>query len=383
MTSTRGPMPDRPVVGFACLWGADPARTWSGTPWALRAALRATLPVVDVGPSPAALTRAALKVGSLRLERGRVVTPWRWGRAWEQVARRSVGRSIERLHPDVLLQVGDFGSFEIPAFLYQDLNYDVLRHHLELGEGAVPGFEGLRRSVIERRRERQRTVYERAAGVFAMSQWFADVLVHDSGVPREKVHVVGAGIHTPIPPRPRSPRELAARTRLLFVGRDFERKGGPQVVAATRLLREAGLPVTLTVAGPSSLPLAGDPPEWVDHRGDVTTAEVSQLLAASDLFVLPSRFEAFGIAFAEARAHGLPCIGRRAFAMPELITEGQTGALIESDDAQVLAEAIVRVLRDDSIHARCAAEAPEVAAHWSWDRVAADMAFVMGAATGG
>lgn len=375
-------MPDRTTVGFACLWGADASRTWSGTPWALREALRSEVTVVDVGPAPGRVTRAALKAASVRVHRGRVVTPWRWSRPWERVARRQVRRSLERLRPDALLQVGDFGSFTVPSFLYQDLNYDVLSTQLAVGGGSVPGFEGVSRAVIDRRRERQRAVYESSAGIFAMSHWFADVLVRHSGVPAGKVHVVGAGIHTP-PGPPRSPRDAAARTRLLFIGRDFERKGGAQVVEATQMLRNSGLPVTLAVAGPLRWPLPGDPPSWVDHRGDLSTAEVSRLLVESDLLVLPSRFEAFGIAFAEALAHGLPCIGRRAFAMPELIDDARTGRLIDSNDPQILADAISSVLRDDAIYATCAAEADVVAARWSWNRVAADMARIMEASLGG
>lgn len=368
---------ERPRLGFACLWGTEPERTWSGTPWALRAALTAELPVVDVGPAPSLALRAALKALALRREGGRWVSPWRWSPAWERAAHDMVRRGARRHRPDALLQIGDFGVFDLPYFLYQDLSYDVLTAHLAPNGGSVPGFEGLRGAALERRRRRQQDVYARARGVFAMSQWFAEALVRESGVPRERVHVAGAGIHVR-PPASLGPiRSTRDRTRLLFVGRDFERKGGPLVVAAAGRLREQGSEVTLTIAGPASWPLPGDPPPWVDFRGGVSTSEVSRLLVASDLFVMPSRFEAFGIAFAEALAHGVPCVARRAFAMPELVADGLNGALVDSDDVDALAETIERVRRDDAIHEQCARMAPAVADRCSWERVAHHMADVI------
>lgn len=367
-----------PLVGFACLWGADPQRTWSGTPWALRAALLEEVRVVDVGPSPAMLTRAALKATHVRLERGRLASPWRWSQAWEHVARRSINHHLRRERPDAVLQIGDFGSFDVPYFLYQDLNYDVLAAHLARGDRFVPGFEGLSRASVQRRRVRQQELYSGTRAVFAMSHWFADVLVRDSGVPREKVHVVLAGTHAQPSRQPPGPaRPASQRTSLLFLGRDFIRKGGPEVVEAAGLLRAGGMPVTLAIAGPRSWPLPGDPPPWVDLRGDVSPTEVAELLRRADVMVLPSHFEAFGIAFAEARAHGLPCVGRRTMAMPEFITDGRTGALIDSDDPADLAEAIERVLRDDAVHDRCRQEAPDVARRYSWDQVARSMVAVM------
>ncbi len=64
---------------------------------------------------------------------------------------------------------------------------------------------------------------------------------------------------------------------------------------------------------------------------------------------MPSRFEAFGIAFIEALAHGVPVIGRSAFAMPEIIRPGKNGALVHTDDPAELASAIMAVLDDPAV----------------------------------
>ena len=59
-------------------------------------------------------------------------------------------------------------------------------------------------------------------------------------------------------------------------------------------------------------------------------------------FVMPSRYEPFGIVFLEAMAYWLPCVGSRTCAMPEIIDEGVTGLLAEPDDVDSLADCLSR-----------------------------------------
>ena len=64
------------------------------------------------------------------------------------------------------------------------------------------------------------------------------------------------------------------------------------------------------------------------------------------------------------------CVARNAYAMPEIITPGVSGALIERDDPNELAAAIAGVLADDDIYKQCAARAPQMASYFSWQRAA-------------
>jgi glycosyltransferase involved in cell wall biosynthesis len=92
-----------------------------------------------------------------------------------------------------------------------------------------------------------------------------------------------------------------------------------------------------------------------------------------DLFVMPSLFEAFGIVFVEALVRGLPCIGRDAYAMPEIIDEASGGRLLRSEDPRDLAELITDALDDDDLYAACAGRAEERYVHYSWGRAAGDI----------
>jgi len=81
--------------------------------------------------------------------------------------------------------------------------------------------------------------------------------------------------------------------------------------------------------------------DWLGFRADVPG-----ILAASDIFALPSIDEPFGRAVVEAMAVELPVIGTRSGGVPEIVAEGETGLLVPPGDHRELAAALVRLVRD-------------------------------------
>jgi glycosyltransferase involved in cell wall biosynthesis len=69
----------------------------------------------------------------------------------------------------------------------------------------------------------------------------------------------------------------------------------------------------------------------------------------ASVFVMPSLYEPFGIVFAEAMAHKLPCIGTRICAMPEIIDDNQSGFLIPPQNTQLLAERLITLLKNPAL----------------------------------
>lgn len=366
-------------LGFACAWDVPAELTWSHTPWNLRAALRERADVVDLGISYPPAVRLALKAACARRHGGRWVSMWRHSRPARGYGQQVLRRAVRRHPVDAVLEIQDLAVLPGRYLLYQDLSYDVLLERADQA-GGLTHFPTLSQDAVLRLRDRQRTVYRGAAAVLAMSRWFADHLVAVSGVPADRVHVVHPGASAL---RPRDPavaeqvhkrRMGEPRQRLLFVGKDFHTKAGELVVAAlARLRREHDPQTTLTVIGPDRWPLAGEVPAGVDFRGRLPVDAVARAYDEHDLFVLPSRFEGFGIAFVEALAHGLPCVGRRAFAMPEIVQPGVNGDLIagdDPDDPADLAERIAALLADDATYQRTHQRAGEVAGYYSWGRAA-------------
>ena len=379
----------RPSIGYACLWEADPKQTWSGTPWHLREVLRDQANVTDVGVELPSLTRMGLKAIHARYRNGHLTTSWCYSRLTdkylEAALRRGIRVNFAGNRPDAILTIDTLAILDEPYFVYAYVSWDALIASADTPE-RFARFQQLPAAVLARRRAVQVAAYKSAQGIIAETRWLAKCLVEQSGVPAEKIHVIHPGLSVTQDQATRlaSPPERAGRRRrLLFVmGQNephhFYRKGGDLALAALRLLRRDHDPhITLTIAGMNAWPLPGRPPEGVEFLRRMPPGEASALYDTHDLLLLPSRLESFGMIMVEALTRGMPCIARNAFAMPEIVTPGVSGTLIEGYDATELAGAIADALADDDLYQRCADRAPHVAEYFSWQRAAREVVEVL------
>ena len=83
---------------------------------------------------------------------------------------------------------------------------------------------------------------------------------------------------------------------------------------------------------------------WLGWRGDA-----ANLMAAFDVFLLPSLREGFGLVLLEAMSRRLPIVASRVGAIPEIVIDGETGILVEPRNADELAKAIARLLNDRAL----------------------------------
>ncbi|HMD35949.1 MAG TPA: glycosyltransferase, partial [Vicinamibacterales bacterium] len=106
---------------------------------------------------------------------------------------------------------------------------------------------------------------------------------------------------------------------------------------------------------------------FLGHRDDVPA-----LLAAADIFVLPSRSEAFPNAVLEAMAAGLPIVASSVGGILELVDDGRTGLLAPAGDPRALADRITTLMADAAFAASLGAAArAEAASRYSFDRMVA------------
>lgn len=216
----------------------------------------------------------------------------------------------------------------------------------------------------ERRRS---SIYAGARMCAVSSHWAASSLVDDYGVAHDRVAVVGLGsnhdVETDQLERDRSPR-------FLFVGIDWERKGGPVLLRAFARVRALRPDATLDLVG-------GHPAVEQDGvRGhgilalDQATDRrlMAELFAAASCLVVPSLVEPFGIVYLEAATAGIPSIvGSEGGAREAIGPDG--GLVVAPGDEQALEQAMLR-LADAETARRMGEAARERSALYTWPKVA-------------
>jgi glycosyltransferase involved in cell wall biosynthesis len=220
---------------------------------------------------------------------------------------------------------------------------------------------GLSAAASASLRASERAALACARHVIATSTTTARLLAADYDVPSERLSVVEPGTERVATP----PHRVEGVIALLAVGAVVPRKGYDVLVAALARLKH--LPWRLVIAGDcgrsvdtfrrlvadvAALGLS----DRVRLAGTVTAEELASLYASADLFVLPSRFEGYGMAYAEAIAHGVPVIGTNAGAIPETVP-ADAGVLVPPDDVDMLAATLQRLMDNPAERERLAAGA--------------------------
>lgn len=185
-----------------------------------------------------------------------------------------------------------------------------------------------------------RRAFLAAAALVTWSRLAADSLAADYGVPASRVHVVPPGVDLDRF-RPGAESGPGEQVRVLFVGGDFARKGGPDLLAALQGVPEAEVDV---VTGSD----VGPVPAGVRcraHRGlRPGDPDLLELYRRADVFALPSRGDCLPQVLAEAAASGLPLIATDTGAMAEIVRDGVNGFLVPVGSPSALRAALRRLV---------------------------------------
>ena len=238
----------------------------------------------------------------------------------------------------------------------------MVHHPLALETGTTP-------EQARALRASERAALAPMRAVVVNSAMTARTLIADYAVPEERITIAPPGTDRPAVMR-RNTAAAGAPVALLAVGSVVPRKGYDVLAEALATLID--LPWRLTIVGDGSRDpacaarLREDIARYrltprVTLAGAVATDELAALYAAADLFVLPSRYEGFGMAYAEAMAHGLPVIGTTGGAIPDTVP-ADAGVLVPPGDAPALAAALRLLLESPAERDRLAAGARAAAA---------------------
>jgi glycosyltransferase involved in cell wall biosynthesis len=177
------------------------------------------------------------------------------------------------------------------------------------------------------------------SGVIYPTLWACTEAMTRFGLGAEKVDCISLGANrfcadTDEQVLSRIRNKAISPMNFLFIGKDWDRKGGPLAVQIVRQLNQRGCPSRMLIIG--CTPAIG--PEDAPHvqvRGFLSPAKPEDLRSMqaafenAHFFLVPSRAECFGLVFAEAQSYGLPCISLASQGIPGVVDSGITGLLFE------------------------------------------------------
>ena len=219
-----------------------------------------------------------------------------------------------------------------------------------------------------------RRIASSAERIIAVSEATKKDIVRELKQPASKISVTLEGVSPAY--KPPAMRELNHPHIMLFVGRRDPYKNLPLLVDAFALLRARMIVTKLRVLGPPDERYPEAPQrakilgvdEDIEWAGYADPATLLEAYKSADVFVLPSRYEGFGLTVLEAMACGCPVVCSNVSSLPEVV--GDAGILVPPGNAERLADAIAKVLVNRSLAADLSAKAVRRAAQFTWARTA-------------
>lgn len=214
----------------------------------------------------------------------------------------------------------------------------------------------------------EKKAFENAKAIFVMSENIRESLFTQYRIDSPKVKLVYVSTNTAISSEV-NPAKYKNKN-ILFVGKDWERKGGPLLVEAFKQVRTKIPDATLTILG--CTPKTGL--ENCFESGEVSLEEVAKAYEKATVFCLPTQREPFGIVFLEAMFYRLPVITNRTGATPFIIEDGLSGYLL-NNTVEEYGRVLTDLLSDSKKCEALGAQSFEIAQKkYTWNNVGMLMA---------
>ena len=365
------------VVGGSI--GSDPysPQTWSGTmPFLVKSMKENGLLRDAVGIRVPKLQNSLLMAKNF--DRNRAV--WRKHFYFDPAYRSALtraGRSVSTESP-ILMQIGHM--FSLPeAFPNRKC---VSYHDGNLPELLASGYgvEGVSRKRLDQALRYEEQAAQRMTAVFTFSEYLRQSFIREYRVPAERVFNVGGAVNLAEIPEADPGKDYTA-ARILFIGTEFGRKGGPQLLKAFEIVRQSIPLAELHIVGPrevNGLPAGATLHGHLSKAVPEQRAKLESLFRSATVFALPSLYEPFGIAPLEAMLYQLPVVVTDAWALREFVTPGFNGERVEKGSAEDLAAKLVSLLSDPAKLAEMGRQGREmVLGRYTWPAVANRMAEVV------
>lgn len=351
-------------IAYICQWGRNRKKTWSGTNYSLHEALKKQVNLEDFDIQSRPLTKL-----KLFLYKRCGITKYDFMYGDVVYFNNHIPRELEKSRIcSIQFTELDLGE-NIHSYIYQDLCIDYV-HNVILQDEELKRYyrQNVSDYVLRKRERKQRQYYESCKGIFVMGEWLKDYLIHEVGIDSNKVYCVGAGYDISFEKLTTNNR---SSNKILFVGVDFERKGGYQLLKAFSVLRDKYQSnAELYVVGPRNISFDV---EGVHFVGNISSDELIYYYGCCDVFCMPSYLEPYGKVYIEALCCGLPVLALKRYSAINIVDDGVTGYLLEDDDIMIMADKLFDLLHNQEIKNNVIARMDNNRQYYSWNSVAKRM----------
>jgi glycosyltransferase involved in cell wall biosynthesis len=222
-------------------------------------------------------------------------------------------------------------------------------------------------------------VAKKVSGVIYPTPWACKEAELRFGIPASKVILVPFGANSYCTSNDeevlsRIHKRKLEQLNFLYIGKDWERKGGPLALSIVRKINESGCPATLHIIG-CNPPIDEVSLNYVRLYGYLSPESpedrtvMMNAFSQADFFLVPSYAECFGLVFAEAQSYGLPCISLNSHGIPGVVENGATGLLFDSHiPVELMVSEIIQLIRNrDAYLAMAVAARMKFKNYLNWD----------------
>jgi len=298
---------------------------------------------IDAIPLPPELRHAERGIRGLhRLGLDGLITRWRRA-ASEHAATQLIRLRNEHRIDAVVVNTQSVGltlpsrAPDLRCLVAMDATFEQLARSPWFGPTRIARW--LQPLTLASLRALERRLFRHASLLLPWSQRAADSLIQEYGENPDRIHVLPPSMSDPGLPLP---APSSGKPRLLFVGGDFRRKGGMELLEAWR----SGLRTELDLHLVTRDPVEPEPGLFVHAGVEAGSAAWFDLWRTADLFVFPSHLETFGIVLLEAMAFGVPILSARTGAAEEILEHGRSGVLLEAITPAAITAAVRALIQD-------------------------------------
>jgi glycosyltransferase involved in cell wall biosynthesis len=344
-------------IAYITIVDPNDRHSWSGTNYYLLQTLRKHLGDVDtLGPAePGFVSFVCKAVNFLSLKIFNKRFDYRHTKIYAKACSAIFEKKLHGKKYDLIVCPGNIASV---AFLKTSVPI------ISIGDRTVVAslnyhkiFTDLWKSSEKQSLEIEKIALQNCALNLYPSQWAVDSVIKSYGVNNDKVAVLPFGANMDMYPT----KEIILQKRknnicnLLFIGVDWNAKGGPVAVECLSELIKTGIDSTLTVAGCKV-------PEEFKHQKIINyeflnknipeqAKKLEELFLQSDIFILPTKIDAYGLVFCEASSYGIPSIGTNTGGVGGALQDGVNGYLMpEKASGKDYAEKIAGLFRNEELY---------------------------------